>query len=60
MQLPTQVLDFCFKKKEYIWSPGYIQYVILIWFTGNPILDDLLPKHKSKVLDTLSTEIAMK
>lgn len=29
-------------------------------FEDNPILDDLLPKHKSKVLDALSTEIAMK
>ncbi|KAL9958304.1 hypothetical protein ACROYT_G035304 [Oculina patagonica] len=29
-------------------------------FQDNPILDDLLPKHKSKVLEALSTEIAMK
>ena len=29
-------------------------------FVDNPILDELLPKHKSKVLDALSTEIAMK
>jgi len=51
LSLKRQILSF---------EAQVIQYVILIWFTDNPILDDLLPKHKSKVLDALSTEIAMK
>ncbi|CAH3132016.1 unnamed protein product [Pocillopora meandrina] len=29
-------------------------------FEDNPVLDELLPKHKFKVLEALSTEIAMK
>ena len=30
------------------------------FLTDNPVLDELLPKHKFKVLEALSTEIAMK
>ncbi|XP_001635891.2 dynein regulatory complex subunit 5 [Nematostella vectensis] len=33
---------------------------IVFNFEDNPILDNLLPKHKSKVLEALSTQIAMK